>query len=100
MDRRNFIATALRAAAGFAILPAATTYARRWAPTTRWTPGAIDSWFRRENLWVPTPAETWDNGVFSFVLDPLTGLTFQQHCYTSSEGSKNTSIRIIDGTAT
>jgi len=32
MDRRAFLETLTKAAAGFTILPAATTYARRWRP--------------------------------------------------------------------
>lgn len=33
MNRRSFFETLGKAIAGFAILPAATTYARRWVPT-------------------------------------------------------------------
>lgn len=37
MNRRNFIRGLIAASAGFAILPAATTYARKWVnPKTLW----------------------------------------------------------------
>lgn len=64
MNRRNFIGAALRAAAGFAILPSAATYVRAWKPTPRR---------------IPTPPEAWDMRMFSIVTDPETGLTFQKH---------------------
>lgn len=34
MNRRNFFATLAKATAGFAILPSAVTYARKWHKTT------------------------------------------------------------------
>lgn len=33
MNRRSFFGTLAKAAAGFYVLPAATSYARRWRPT-------------------------------------------------------------------
>lgn len=39
MNRRGFFSTLAKAVAGFAILPAATTYARNWIPTGgMWVP--------------------------------------------------------------
>jgi hypothetical protein len=58
MNRRSFIEAALKAAAGFAILPSATAYVRRWKPTPA-------TFYRRENLWVPMPSSEWDATMLS-----------------------------------
>lgn len=56
MTRRSFIDAALKAAAGFAILPGATTYARAWRferkPALAWgmtlrDGTTVEQWFRR-----------------------------------------------------
>jgi len=62
MNRRNFIGAALRAAAGFAILPSATTYVRAWKPTPA---GLVTP------RWIPTPPEAWDKGVFRASQNPI-----------------------------
>ena len=57
MNRRSFIEAAIKAAAGFAILPGAATYARRWVAAREPV-----TYYRRENLWVPMPPAEWSEG--------------------------------------
>jgi hypothetical protein len=48
MNRRNFFKSLAKAAAGFAILPSAVTYARTWKRTS--------------DLWIPNPE--WKNAPY------------------------------------
>lgn len=88
MNRRNFIGKALAAAAGFAVLPSAATYARRWAGTRAW-PHWDGVWRERSGLlvpdeaarqealaiiqrvWIAAPASSWDVEVFTPHQTPL-----------------------------
>lgn len=54
MNRRNFISGVLAAAAGFAILPAATTYGRIWKPA--------------KELWIPNPE--WETAEYELAIIP------------------------------
>ena len=67
MTRRSFIDAALKAAAGFAILPSAVTYARTWKPVAS---GLVTP------RWIPMTPAMWDPGMLSFARDSETGLVF------------------------
>lgn len=53
MNKRDFLATLAKAAAGFAILPAANTYKRVWHKTA-------------ENIWMPNP--DWVNAPYEITM--------------------------------
>jgi hypothetical protein len=63
MDRRSFFTTIAKAAAAFAVLPAATTYARSWKPLPSGllVPEGEEVMWRLIKVWIPMPLLHWDN---------------------------------------
>jgi hypothetical protein len=69
MNRRSFFTNLTKAAAGFAILPTATTYARKWAP-------AIKTW---ESEWIVNPVWASTEYEMSFIYHSSAQLAFLQN---------------------
>jgi hypothetical protein len=71
VNRRNFIQSALKAAAGFSILPSALTYARSWKPTAG---GVVVPTFQQiywESRWIPMPVAEWEAGCLDALRTPF-----------------------------